>query len=77
MNMKPPHPVLLLFGIGVGVFAVYFHLFPKTDDQVDGGGRFAIGAFMLLILLLIAALCKWIAGHLFIECDEDEPPSTD
>ena len=88
MKIKPPHPLLLLYGIGVAAYAAYFHLFPKTDEQIEGGGRFAIGAFLPLIILLIsliilhiglliAALCKVIAKCLRIECDEDEPPSTD
>jgi hypothetical protein len=86
MNMKCPHPVLLLYGIGVAAYAAYFHLFPKTEEQIDGGGRFAIMAFMPLIILFIAliilhsglligALCRVIAKCLRIECDEDEPPS--
>jgi hypothetical protein len=87
MNMKPPHPILLLYGIGVVAYAAYFHLFANSDERLDRGGRFAIMAFLPLIILLISliilhiglligALCKVIAKCLRIECDEDEPPST-
>ena len=88
MNMKCPHPILLLYGLGVAAFAAHFHLFPKTEEQIDGGGRFALMALFPLIILLISliilhiglligALCKVIAKCLRIECDEDDSPSTD
>jgi hypothetical protein len=69
-------PIWFLYCLGVVAYAVRFHLFAKTDKGIEGGGRFALGAFMVLIIMIIATLCKWIADHLFIECDEDEPPST-
>ena len=88
MNIKCPHPILLLYGIGVAAYAVHFHLFANSDERLDRGGRLAIMAFIPLILLLIAliilhiglligALCKVIAKCLRIECDEDDSPSTD
>ena len=75
MNMKCPHPLLLLYGLGVAAYAVHFHLTGVAKSYPEGGVRFATMAILPLIIILIAAGCKWIADHLFIECDEDEPPS--
>jgi hypothetical protein len=77
MNMKCPHPILLLYGIGVAAYAVLFHLSGQADSYPEGGVRFVGLAGMPLIIIIIAGLWKVIANHLWIECDEDDSPSAD
>jgi len=88
MKIKPPHFLLVLYGLGVAAYAVHFHLFADSDERFDRGSRFAIMAFLPLVLLLISviilyiglfigALCRTIAKCLGKDCDEDEPLSTE
>jgi len=53
MKVKARHIIWLLYGLGVGAYVFDFHLSDKTDEHVEGGGKFAGMALVLLVVLVI------------------------
>jgi hypothetical protein len=71
MNMKPRHYIWLLYGIGVAAYAAFFHLFAKTDEQLERGGHFVGVALVFLVPMIIGTLSEEFAERRKKKRDED------